>query len=72
VTWNTAPTAGTTISSLGAVAAGNTYQLDVSSAIHGDGTYTFRVSTPNADGADYTSRDGVIGSRPQLVVNVAP
>ena len=71
VTWNTAPAAGTTISSLGAVAAGTTYQFDVSSAIHGDGTYTFRVTTPNADGADFTSRDGPIGSRPQLVVTVA-
>jgi len=39
--------------------------------IHGDGTYTFRVTTPNTDDADYTSRDGVIGSRPQLVLTVA-
>ncbi len=72
VTWNSAPAAGATISSLGAVVAGSTYQFDLSSAIHGDGTYTFRVTTPNADGADYTSRDGVIGSRPQLVLTVAP
>jgi chitodextrinase len=72
VTWNAAPAAGTTISSLGAVAAGNTYQFDLSSVIHGDGTYTFRVTTPNADGADFTSRDGAIGSRPQLVLTVAP
>jgi hypothetical protein len=72
VTWDTAPATGTTISSLGAVAAGTTYQLDLSSVIHGDGTYTFRVATQNADGADYTSRNGVIGSRPQLVLTVAP
>jgi hypothetical protein len=71
VTWNTAPAGGTTISSLGAVAAGTTYRFDVASAINGDGTYTFRVTTTNADGADYTSRDGVIGSRPQLVLTLA-
>jgi hypothetical protein len=72
VTWNTAPAPGSIVSSVGAVVVGNAYTFDLSSAIHGDGTYTLRVTTTNADGADFTSREGAIGSRPQLVVNVSP
>ncbi len=72
VTWNTAPAAGATVSSLGSVVAGNTYQFDLSSVIHGDGTYTLRVTSTAADGADYASREAAISSRPQLVLTVAP
>ena len=72
VTWATAPAAGATSGSIGAVTAGTTYQVDLSSIIRGDGTYTLRVTTPNADGADYVSREGAIGSRPQLTVTLAP
>jgi hypothetical protein len=72
VTWNTAPAPGPIVSSVGAVVAGNAYTFDLSPVIHGDGTYTLRVTTTNADGADFTSREGAIGSRPQLTVNVAP
>jgi hypothetical protein len=68
VTWATAPAGGATVASLGPVAAGTSYVVDLSSIIHGDGTYTLRIVTPNADGADYVSREGAIGSRPQLTV----
>ena len=70
VTWSMAPAAGATAASIGPVAAGTTYQVDLSSIIHGDGTYTIRVVTPNADGADYVSKEGAIGSRPQLTVTL--
>jgi hypothetical protein len=72
VTWANAPAAGATAGSIGAVVAGTTYKVDVSSIIHGDGTYTLRVTTPNADGADYVSREGAVGSRPQLTLTLAP
>ena len=72
VTWNTAPAAGATVSSLGSVVAGNTYQFDLSSVIQGDGTYTLRVTSTAADGADYASREAAISSRPQLILTVAP
>ena len=72
VTWGTAPAAGATIASLGAVASGSTYEVDVSSLIHGDGTYTLRITTPNADGADYASREGTLASRPLLTVTLGP
>jgi fibronectin type 3 domain-containing protein len=70
VTWGSAPAAGTTIASLGAVASGSTYEVDVSSMIHGDGTYTLRITSPNADGADFTSREGTLAARPLLTVTV--
>jgi hypothetical protein len=70
VTWNTAPPPGATIATLGKVVAGSTYEVDLSSLIHGDGTYTLRVSSANSDGADYTSREGTLAARPQLVLTV--
>jgi chitodextrinase len=67
VTWNTAPAAGTTITTLGAVAVGNWYEVDLTSYITGDGTYTIRVSSTSPDGADYWSKEGT--SPPQLLVD---
>ncbi len=72
VTWATAPTAGAAAASIGAVTTGTTYQVDVGSIIRGDGTYTLRITTPNADGADFVSKEGTVGSRPQLTVTLAP
>jgi hypothetical protein len=70
VTWSTAPASGSTVTTLGKVVAGSVYEVDVSSLIHGDGTYTLRISSANADGADYASREGVLTSRPGLVVTL--
>ena len=72
VNWGTAPATGTVFASLGAVVVGTTYEIDVSSVIHGDGTYTLRILTPNSDGADYVSKEGATASRPQLIVTTAP
>jgi chitodextrinase len=72
VTWANAPAAGATAASIGSVVAGTTYKVDLSSIIHGDGTYTLRITTPNADGADFVSKEGAIGSRPQLTLTLAP
>jgi len=72
VNWSTAPAAGTTIASLGSVVAGTTYEIDLSSVIHGDGTYTLRITTPNSDGADFVSKEGAAASRPQLIVTTGP
>jgi hypothetical protein len=45
VTWNTAPAADVTpIASLGAVATSTWYEVDVTSLITGDGTYSIRIS----------------------------
>jgi hypothetical protein len=70
VTWNTAPAANTTVlGTLGSVTAGNWYEMDVTSMISGDGTFSLRVSSTSADGALYSSREGTAGLAPQLVVN---
>jgi hypothetical protein len=71
VTWNTAPAAGSTsIASLGPVVGKTWVQVDLTSYITGDGTYSLRVTTPSAHEAYYTSREGTSGFRPQLVVVV--
>jgi len=72
VIWNTAPAlaTGTPVVSLGPVVAGQTYEFDVSPLIHADGTYTLRVSSTNDNGADFTSKEGLLGSRPQLTITI--
>ena len=72
VTWANAPAAGTPVASLGSVVAATTYTVDLSSIVHGDGTYTIRVTTANADGADFVPKEGAVGSRPELTVTLAP
>lgn len=67
VTWNNAPAASTTLlASLGSVSAGGWYEVDVTSMITGDGTYSLRVNSTSSDGADYSSREGA--NPPQLII----
>ncbi|PZR62030.1 MAG: hypothetical protein DLM71_07380 [Chloroflexi bacterium] len=72
VTWNNAPAGTTTVGTLGAVATGGWYELDVTSAVRADGTYSFRASSTSADGANYASREDTQGRGPQLVVTFTP
>jgi len=73
VNWNTAPVADTnSLATLGAVTAENWYEVDVSSLVNGDGTYSFRVSSTSADGAYYSTREGTAGFAPQLIVSTSP
>lgn len=68
VTWNNAPPAGLALASFSAVASGKTYELSLPGAIAGDGTYSFKVTSTDTDGADYASRES--GNPPQLIVTV--
>jgi chitodextrinase len=71
VTWNTAPAAASTpIASLGSVTPNNWYEVNLASLVTGDGTYSLKVTSNSANGADYTSREGAVSLRPQLVVTV--
>ena len=71
ITWNTAPLAGSTlVGSLGTVIKHTWYEIDLTSLIKSDGSYTFRVSTASDDGADYESKEGAGGLAPQLIVSV--
>lgn len=73
VTWNTAPAiVGTPIASLGTVVPGNTYEVNLSSLVRADGTYSLRITSTSSNGADYTSREGAAAVRPQLVLTLQP
>jgi hypothetical protein len=73
VTWNTSPTFGTsTIRSIGSVVAGQWYEFDVSQMVTGNGDVSIGMLSTNSNGADYTSREGTVGQRPQLVVTPRP
>src|SRR5437867_677553 len=72
MTWNTAPPIdGPALVTLGAVAAGQGVDFDVTPAIPGDGVYCFAIDTTSTDSAIYNSREGS-GVPPALVVQVAP
>jgi hypothetical protein len=69
VTWNTAPAAGALkIGSIGAVVAGNSYELDVTSLIGGDGIYSIKGTSTSSDGAYYASKERA--NPPQLLITV--
>jgi|GEM_PF-2114998 len=69
LTWNNAPAALTSLlGSLGTVSANNWYEIDLTSLISGDGTYSLRVTSTSSDGADYSSKEGA--NPPQLVITV--
>ena len=72
VTWSNAPALGSLrVGTLGAVAAGTSYEIDLTSYITGDGTYSLRVTSPSSDGADYVSSEGTSGLRPVLTLNLS-
>jgi chitodextrinase len=72
VTWATAPGAvGSALASLGPVSLGETVTVDVSSAVTGNGTYSFRAKTASGDAAAYFSRQASTSQGPQLVVTCA-
>lgn len=72
VTWNTAPAAmGTPLSSLGRVNVNTWYEVDVTPAVAGDGTVSFRIKSTSSDGADYAANGHASGNAPQLLVSVA-
>jgi len=50
------------------VTTGNWYEVDLTSLISGDGTYSLRISSTSSDGADYSSKEGA--NPPQLVVTL--
>jgi hypothetical protein len=68
VTWNNQPAIdGATLGSLGAVVRNAWYEVDVSSYVTGNGTYSIGITSSSTDGADYDSRESG-ATAPQLVV----
>jgi chitodextrinase len=71
ITWNTAPPPDAAIiSSFGSVALATWYEVDVTSAISGDGVVSLAATSTNADGAHYASRE-TGANAPQLVVTTS-
>jgi chitodextrinase len=71
VTWATAPAAGALVASLGTVAAGSWQEFELAGgAVAGDGAFSFRISSPSADGAAYDSREAGPALAPQLILTV--
>ena len=67
VTWNSAPTRGTLLNSIGAVASNATVSVDVTQGSPLNGSANFRIGSPNSDGVRYFSREGT-GGNPTLTV----
>jgi chitodextrinase len=69
VTWNTKPSSdAATVASLGSVAVGNWYDVNVTPLVTGDGPVSILATPANTDGADYSSKEGTAGRAPQLIV----
>jgi hypothetical protein len=65
INYNNAPAYGPVIASSGKVTANGWSELDVSSAVTGDGPVTFVLTSPSATATAYSSREGA--NPPQLV-----
>ena len=73
VNWNTAPASDPAIvDTLGSVSAGHWYEVDVTSLVTGDGTYSLRATSSSTDGAYYSSKEGTAGFAPQLLIALDP
>ncbi len=67
ITWNTRPArASGVLADLGAVSSSQWVELNVTSLVTGNGTYSFVLATDNTDGLNIASRE--TGTPPQLVV----
>ncbi|AGZ42051.1 CBM96 family carbohydrate-binding protein [Actinoplanes friuliensis] len=67
-TWNNQPAIdGTAVGAIGAVAADGWYELDVTSVVSGNGSFSFGATSANSDGAYYDSRESGADA-PQLVL----
>ncbi|MFQ5650950.1 MAG: DNRLRE domain-containing protein, partial [bacterium] len=69
--FNNAPAiAGTELSSAGSVSVGNWVELDVTSALAGDGIVSFGIKNAVSNSVFYSSKEGI--HAPELVVVTAP
>ncbi len=70
-TWNNQPAIdGTTVGSLGSITKSTWYEVDVTSVVKGNGTFSFAATSPSSDGAYYDSRESGANA-PQLVISTS-
>ncbi len=68
ITWANAPAVGAPVATVAPLTSNTTASADVTSAITGDGTYTFVVTTTSATGKTFASRE-VAAHPPTLVLD---
>ena len=66
IVWSNRPAPGAVVADIGAVKNGSWIELDVSSLVTGDGTYSLAIVGAVTDVASYHSRTGI--NAPQLVL----
>lgn len=73
VTWNNAPAVSVTMATIGAVAEDAWTDVDITTFINSDGTYSFRLNTPVDDKRtyDYRSREEGSSSAPYIMLTLS-
>jgi len=54
-----------------AVSANTWYEVDLTSLMTGDGTYSLRIATSSGNAAGYSTKEGAAGFASNLIVTVA-
>ena len=63
--WSNAPSyTSSVIGSIGTVVVNTWYEIDVTSQVRADGTYSFALESASTNGADYRSRESGSTWRP--------
>jgi len=71
LTWSNAPLiTGSALDVAGAVSAGFTIELDVTTAVTGNGIYSFALKSANSNSALYSTKEGA--NKPELVIEATP
>lgn len=71
LTWNNAPALmESPLSTIGGTTNNSWVEYDVTSAISGDGTYSFALTSPAVDGLTFSSKEAA-SNRPELIVEVS-
>ncbi len=68
VSWSTAPTRGTLLNSLAAVASNAAVSVDVTRGTPLNGEADFRIGSTSNDGVHYIPREGTAGKQPTLTL----
>jgi hypothetical protein len=70
VTWDTKPPrSGDVLEDKAAVSSNTWVEYDVTSAVNGNGTYTFEVAPTSSDGTDMNSRESASANKPELAIS---
>ena len=59
------------LANLGKVSVNTWYEVDVTSFVNGDGSYSLKVGSTNSDGAYYSTKEGATVFAPQLVITIS-